>query len=201
MRKRLMSCLSLIIILLLLAGCQSVENPTDAKGIQRLVNRTYGKYFGIHKLYCCDDGFGDDGTYYATVYGNNDRISFSVDYDMNNNILLTTASEAYHEKDIRDAVSKLIEETTGLENRDDYPETEDYDISIESEPSTEFIEDYDAFISAEGTEISIVLVFDKKISDEEEKQVQTLIEKLQEQHFKGELTYFGHENFMEDVDF
>ena len=72
MKKRLIGCFSLLLMLMMLTGCQPAGSqttakptakPTDAKDMQRLVNNTYGKYFGIHKLSCGDDGFNDDGSY------------------------------------------------------------------------------------------------------------------------------------------
>lgn len=78
-------------MLIFLVGCQPAENPdatgdsgvsqpgrkaVSANSVERLVNNTYRKHLGGHKLYCCDDYVTDDGVFHATFYGDDDRIEF-----------------------------------------------------------------------------------------------------------------------------
>jgi len=203
MREKLTTSLTILLMIVMLTGCQPTKPSSDlddgndrnaevtisAASVERLVNNTYRKYFGRHHLYCCDDDITDDGIFHATFYGDEDRIELFVEYDTKNKVLKSNAAEQYHREAIEEAVGALIEEMTGLRGGEE--ETATYDIRIRSEMSETFIEDYDEFVASEGTTIDIVLVFDKKISDTEEEQLQTLVKKLKEQQFKGELSYYG----------
>lgn len=154
-----------------------------AEYVNTLINARYSKYFEDLNLACCDYGIDDDGVFYATVFATDEAYSFGACYDIKNKVLTTDASEGYHDDSIRRDVRKTIEETLSF----DKPVIEHYMLTIKSENSTEFIEDYDMFISDKGTRIEILLFFDKPISDTEARQVQTLMQKLNAKHFNGSI--------------
>ena len=214
MKRLLLCCASLLLMLMLLTGCQPADPVEDVKpdssqsasvktvsedSVERLVNNTYRKALGRHRLYCCDAYSDDDGTFHATFYGDDDRIEFFVTYDPVNKVLKSDAARVYHASTILENVGAIIEETTGLQGGE--LETDTYSIGIDADLTEEFLEDYDAFITHPGTKIDILLIYDKKVTDLEEQQAQLLIEKLQKAHFKGEVTYCGDEFFSDDISF
>lgn len=187
MRKILYSCFSLFLGLIMVTGCMYInprgefkDDDAVADYVDTLLNSQYSKYFEDLELFCCEYGTNDDGVFNAIVYSEEEKYSFGADYDIKNKKLYTTA-----------------EETMSFDN----PVTEHYMLTINSEPSTEFIEDYDKFVTDKDTNIEIMMFFDKPISNTEADQIQTLMHKLKDKQFKGSLKYNIDDNFSKEFDF
>ena len=173
----------------------SSNEKTDKEHVQSLVNAKYRKYFENLKLFCCDDGSIGE-TYYATVYSEDENFEFFVEYDKNTDVLLTTASEAFHRKAITDNIEKIVAETIDFDSLG----TEQYSLKIETELSENFLEDYDKFITDTGTKIKIALFYDKSISNVEAMQIISLMQTLKNKGFNGNLIYYTDEDFSKDLD-
>lgn len=173
------------------------DDDVVAEYVDTLLNSQYSKYFENLELFCCEYGTNDDGVFNAIVYSEEEKYSFSADYDIKNKKLYTTASREYHYEAVYADVKNTVEETMSFDN----PVTEHYMLTINSEPSTEFIEDYDKFVTDKDTNIEIMMFFDKPISNTEADQIQTLMHKLKDKQFKGSLQYNIDDNFSKEFDF
>ena len=217
MRKTYITFISLLLIVMSLTGCSPAKSQgtnawqdasdqaashsertleTAQKQAASLVNKQLQKYFGLRRLSYCDEWI-NDGIYYATIYGDADTIEIFIEYDIENNILISNAAEVYHKKDIEKAIAKTVSKTMGLKNTQ---EETYYSLRVNAERTAEFIEDYHEFIANDGTKIDLTLFFDEPISDSQATQIQNLMKKLKEQHFNGYVDYLADSKFSDEFD-
>lgn len=172
MMKRILTVLVLVSVILI-PGCTkdkySGEFKNDeevAEYVETIINKKYSRYFD-DKLYCSDYGTTDEGVFYATVYVKDEKYEFGVEYDIKNKILETDVSKGYHYEELLEDIRNTI------------PSTMKYDIqSVKCNKRKGFIKDYHKFISDKDTKIELMLYFDGSMSDDDAKQVQSLMKTL-----------------------
>lgn len=179
MVKRILAVLVLASVILI-PGCTkdkySGEFKNDeevAEYVETITNKKYSRYFD-DKLYCSDYGTTDEGVFYATVYVKDEKYEFGVEYDIKNETLESDVSKGYHYE-------------TLLENiRNTIPNTMRYDVqSVKCNKRKGFIKDYHKFISDKDTKIELMLYFDDSMSDDDAKQVQSVMKTLFDKGFTG----------------
>ena len=179
MVKRILAVLVLASVILI-PGCAkdkySGEFKNDkevAEYVETIINKKYSRYFDDEKLYCSDYGTDDEGVFYATVYVNDEKYEFGVEYNIKYKTLESDASKGYH----YEALLEDIRNTT--------PSTMKYDVqSVKCIKRKGFIKDYQKFISDKDTKIELMLYFDGSMSDDA-KQVQSVMKSLSDKGFTG----------------
>lgn len=179
MMKRILTVLVLVSVILI-PGCTkdkySGEFKNDeevAEYVETIINKKYSRYFD-DKLYCSDYGTTDEGVFYATVYVKDEKYEFGVEYDIKNKILETDVSKGYHYEELLEDIRNTI------------PSTMKYDIqSVKCNKRKGFIKDYHKFISDKDTKIELMLYFDGSMSDDDAKQVQSLMKTLTDKGVNG----------------
>lgn len=180
MVKRILTVLVFVSVILI-PGCKkdkySGEFKNDeevAEYVETIINKKYSCYFDNEKLYCSDYGTDDEGVFYATVYVNDEKYEFGVEYDIKNKTLETDVSKGYHYETLLEDIRNTI------------PSTMKYDVqSVKCSKRKGFIKDYQKFISDKDTKIELMLYFDGSLSDDDAKQVQSLMNTLSEKGFNG----------------
>lgn len=143
-----------------------------AEYVETITNKKYSRYFD-DKLYCSDYGTTDEGVFYATVYVKDEKYEFGVEYDIKNKTLESDVSKGY----------PLLEDI-----RNTIPNTMRYDVqSVKCKKRKGFIKDYHKFISYKDTKIELMLYFDGSLSDDDAKQVQSLMNTLSDKGFNGSI--------------
>lgn len=181
MVKRILAVLVLVSVILI-PGCRKdkysgkFKNDKEvAEYVETIINKKYSCYFD-DKLYCSDYGTNDEGVFYATVYVKDERYEFGVEYDIKNKTLESDVSKGYH-------YETLLEDI-----RNSIPSTMKYDVqSVKCSKRKGFIKDCQKFISDKDTKIELMLYFDGSISDDNAKQVQSLMNTLSDKGFNGSI--------------
>ena len=180
MIKRILAVL-VVVSVMFIPGCTkdkySGEFKNDqeaAEYVERIINKKYSRYFDNDKLSCSDYGTTDEGVFYATVYVKDEKYEFGVEYDIKNKILETDVSKGYHYETLLDDIRNTI------------PGTMRYDVqSVKCNKRKGFIKDYHKFISEKDTKIELMLYFDGSITDNDAKQVQSVMKTLSNKGFNG----------------
>ena len=191
MIKRILAVLVLVSVILI-PGCTkdkySGEFKNDkevAEYVDTIINKKYSRYFDA-KLCCSDYGTNDEGVFYATVYVKDEKYEFGVEYNIKNKTLESDASKGYH-------YEKLLEDI-----RNTIPNTMRCDVqSVKCSKRKGFIKDYQKFISDKDTKIELMLYFDGSLSDDDAKQVQSLMNTLSEKGFNGTVQCCNGEYYSE----
>ena len=179
MVKRILTVLVLVSVILI-PGCTKDKYSGEFKNdkevveyVETIINKKYSRYFD-DKLYCSDYGTDDEGVFYATVYVKDERYEFGVEYDIKNKTLESDVSKGYHYETLLEDIRNTI------------PNTMRYDVqSVKCNKRKGFIKDYHKFISYKDTKIELILYFDGSLSDDDAKQVQSLMNTLSEKGFNG----------------
>lgn len=179
MVKRILTVLVLVSVILI-PGCTkdkySGEFKNDkevAEYVETIINKKYSRYFD-DKLCCSDYGTNDEGVFYATVYVKDEKYEFGVEYDIKNKTLKTDVSKGYHYETLLEDIRHTI------------PGTIKYDVqSVKCNKRKEFIKGYHKFISDKDTNIELMLYFDGSMSDDDAKQVQSVMKSLSDKGFTG----------------
>lgn len=179
MVKRILTVLVLVSVILI-PGCTkdkySGEFKNDkevAEYVETIINKKYSRYFD-DKLCCSDYGTNDEGVFYATVYVKDEKYEFGVEYDIKNKTLKTDVSKGYHYETLLEDIRNTI------------PGTIKYDVqSVKCNKRKEFIKGYHKFISDKDTNIELMLYFDGSMSDDDAKQVQSVMKSLSDKGFTG----------------
>ena len=178
--KRIFAVLVLVSVMLI-PGCTHDEYSGEFKNdeevaeyVEKIINKKYSRYFDNEKLYCSDYGTTDEGVFYATVYVKDEKYEFGVEYDIKNKTLETDVSKGYHYEELLEDIRNTI------------PDTMKYDIqSVKCNKRKGFIKDYHKFISDTDTKIELMLYFDGSMSDDDAKQVRSLMKILFDKGFNG----------------
>lgn len=178
--KRILVVLVLVSVILI-PGCKKdkysgkFKNDEEvAEYVETIINKKYSRYFDTEKLYCSDYGTNDEGIFYATVYVKDEKYEFGVEYDIKNKTLETDASKGYHYEELLEDIRNTI------------PGTMKYDVqSVKCNKRKGFIKDYHKFISDKDTKIELMLYFDGSMSDDDAKQVQSVMKSLSDKGFTG----------------
>lgn len=179
MVKRILTVLVLVSVILI-PGCTKDKYSGKFKNdeevadyVERIINKKYSRYFD-DKLCCSDYGTDDEGVFYATVYVNDEKYEFGVEYNIKNKTLESDASKGYHYEALLEDIRNTI------------PNTMRHDVqSVKCNKRKGFIKDYQKFISDKDTKIELMLYFDGSLSDDDAKQVQDLMKTLSEKGFNG----------------
>lgn len=182
MMKRILTVLVLVSVMLI-PGCTNDKYSGEFKNdeevaeyVEKIINKKYSRYFDNDKLHCSDYGTDDEGVFYATVYVNDEKNEFGVEYDIRNKTLETDVSKGYHY------------ETLLVDIRNTIPNTMRYDVqSVKCNKRKGFIKDYHKFIGDKDTKIEVMLYFDGSLSDDDAKQVQSLMNTLSDKGFNGSI--------------
>ena len=180
MVKRILTVLVLVSVILI-PGCTKDKYSGEFKNdeevadyVETIINKKYSRYFDNEKLYCSDYGTTDEEVFYATVYVNDEKYEFGVEYNIKNKTLETDASKGYHYETLLEDIRNTI------------PNTMRYDVqSVKCNKRKGFIKDYHKFISYKDTKIELMLYFDGSLSDDDAKQVQDLMKTLSDKGFTG----------------
>lgn len=179
MVKRILAVLVLVSVILI-PGCTKdkysgeFKNDEEVAGyVERIINKKYGRYFD-DRLYCSDYGTNDEGVFYSTVYMKDEKYEFGVEYDIKNKTLESDASKGYHYEALLEDIRNTI------------PNTMKYDVqSVKCNKRKGFIKDYHKFMSDKDTKIELMLYFDGSMSDDDAKQVQSVMKSLSDKGFNG----------------
>lgn len=180
MIKRILTVLVLVSVMLI-PGCTNDKYSGEFKNddevaeyVETIINKKYSRYFDNEKLYCSDYGTNDEGIFYATIYVKDEKYEFGVEYDIKNKTLETDASKGYHYEELLEDIRNTI------------PGTMKYDVqSVKCNKRKGFIKDYHKFISDKDTKIELMLYFDGSMSDDDAKQVQSVMKSLSDKGFTG----------------
>ena len=192
MVKRILTVLVLVSVILI-PGCTKDKYSGEFKNdeevadyVETIINKKYSRYFDNEKLYCSDYGTTDEEVFYATVYVNDEKYEFGVEYDIKNKTLETDASKGYHYETLLEDIRNTI------------PGTMRYDVqSVKCNKRKGFIKDYQKFISDKDTKIELMLYFDDSMSDDDAKQVQELMKTLYDKEFNGTVQCCNGEYYSE----
>lgn len=190
MIKRILTVLVLVSVMLI-PGCTNDKYSGEFKNddevaeyVETIINKKYSRYFDNEKLYCSDYGTNDEGIFYATIYVKDEKYEFGVEYDIKNKTLETDASKGYHYEELLEDIRNTI------------PGTMKYDVqSVKCNKRKGFIKDYHKFISDKDTKIELMLYFDGSMSDDNAKQVQSLMNNLFHKGFNGTVQCCGGEYY------
>ena len=192
MVKRILTVLVLVSVILI-PGCTkdkySGEFKNDeevAEYVETIINKKYSRYFDNEKLYCSDYGTTDEEVFYATVYVNDEKYEFGVEYDIKNKTLETDASKGYHYETLLEDIRNTIPNTMRCDVQ-----------SVKCNKRKGFIKDYQKFISDKDTKIELMLYFDDSMSDDDAKQVQELMKTLYDKEFNGTVQCCNGEYYSE----
>ena len=180
MIKRILTVLVLVSVMLI-PGCTNDKYSGEFKNddevaeyVETIINKKYSRYFDNEKLYCSDYGTNDEGIFYATIYVKDEKYEFGVEYDIKNKTLETDASKGYHYEELLEDIRNTI------------PGTMKYDVqSVKCNKRKGFIKDYHKFISDKDTKIELMLYFDGSMSDDDAKQIQSVMKSLSDKGFIG----------------
>lgn len=154
--------------------------------VETIINKKYSRYFDNEKLYCSDYGTTDEEVFYATVYVNDEKYEFGVEYDIKNKTLETDASKGYHYETLLEDIRNTIPNTMRCDVQ-----------SVKCNKRKGFIKDYQKFISDKDTKIELMLYFDDSMSDDDAKQVQELMKTLYDKEFNGTVQCCNGEYYSE----
>lgn len=143
MVKRILTVLALVSVILI-PGCKKDKYSGKFKNdeevadyVDAIINKKYSCYFDTEKLYCSDYGTNDEGVFYATVYVNNEKYEFGVEYNIKNKTLESDVSKGYHYETLLEDIRNTI------------PNTMRYDVqSVKCNKRKGFIKDYQKFIKS-----------------------------------------------------
>ena len=194
MVKRILTVLVLVSVILI-PGCTkdkySGEFKNDkevAEYVETIINKKYSRYFD-DKLCCSDYGTNDEGVFYATVYVKDEKYEFGVEYDIKNKTLKTDVSKGYHYETLLEDIRNTI------------PGTIKYDVqSVKCNKRKEFIKGYHKFISDKDTNIELMLYFDGSMSDDDAKQVQSVMKSLSDKGFTGTVQCCNGEYYSDEFE-
>lgn len=192
MVKRILAVLVLVSVILI-PGCKKdkysgkFKNDEEvAEYVETIINKKYSRYFDNEKLYCSDYGTTDEEVFYATVYVNDEKYEFGVEYDIKNKTLETDASKGYHYETLLEDIRNTIPNTMRCDVQ-----------SVKCNKRKGFIKDYHTFISDKDTKIEVMLYFDGSMSDDDAKQVQELMKTLYDKGFNGTVQCCNGEYYSE----
>ena len=192
MVKRILAVLVLVSVILI-PGCKKdkysgkFKNDEEvAEYVETIINKKYSRYFDNEKLYCSDYGTTDEEVFYATVYVNDEKYEFGVEYDIKNKTLETDASKGYHYETLLEDIRNTIPNTMRCDVQ-----------SVKCNKRKGFIKDYQKFISDKDTKIELMLYFDDSMSDDDAKQVQELMKTLYDKEFNGTVQCCNGEYYSE----
>ena len=192
MVKRILTVLVLVSVILI-PGCKKdkysgkFKNDEEvAEYVETIINKKYSRYFDNEKLYCSDYGTTDEEVFYATVYVNDEKYEFGVEYDIKNKTLETDASKGYHYETLLEDIRNTIPNTMRCDVQ-----------SVKCSKRKGFIKDYQKFISDKDTKIELMLYFDGSLSDDDAKQVQELMKTLYDKGFNGTVQCCNGEYYSE----
>ena len=192
MVKRILAVLVLVSVILI-SGCKKdkysgkFKNDEEvAEYVETIINKKYSRYFDNEKLYCSDYGTTDEEVFYATVYVNDEKYEFGVEYDIKNKTLETDASKGYHYETLLEDIRNTIPNTMRCDVQ-----------SVKCNKRKGFIKDYHTFISDKDTKIEVMLYFDGSMSDDDAKQVQELMKTLYDKGFNGTVQCCNGEYYSE----
>ena len=192
MVKRILTVLVLVSVILI-PGCTKDKYSGEFKNdeevadyVETIINKKYSRYFDNEKLYCSDYGTTDEEVFYATVYVKDEKYEFGVEYNIKNKTLESDVSKGYHYETLLEDIRNTI------------PSTMKYDVqSVKCSKRKGFIKDYQKFISDKDTKIELMLYFDGSLSDDDAKQVQSLMNTLSEKGFNGTVQCCNGEYYSE----
>lgn len=192
MVKRILTVLVLVSVILI-PGCTKDKYSGEFKNdeevadyVETIINKKYSRYFDNEKLYCSDYGTTDEEVFYATVYVNDEKYEFGVEYDIKNKTLETDASKGYHYETLLEDIRNTIPNTMRCDVQ-----------SVKCNKRKGFIKDYQKFISDKDTKIELMLYFDDSMSDDDAKQVQELMKTLYDKEFNGTVQCCNGEYYSE----
>lgn len=192
MVKRILTVLVLVSVILI-PGCTKNKYSGEFKNdeevadyVETIINKKYSRYFDNEKLYCSDYGTTDEEVFYATVYVNDEKYEFGVEYDIKNKTLETDASKGYHYETLLEDIRNTIPNTMRCDVQ-----------SVKCNKRKGFIKDYQKFISDKDTKIELMLYFDDSMSDDDAKQVQELMKTLYDKEFNGTVQCCNGEYYSE----
>lgn len=192
MVKRILTVLVLVSVMLI-PGCKKdkysgkFKNDEEvAEYVEKIINKKYSRYFDNEKLYCSDYGTDDEGVFYATVYVNDEKYEFGVEYNIKNKTLESDASKGYHYEALLEDIRNTIPNTMRCDVQ-----------SVKCNKRKGFIKDYHTFISDKDTKIEVMLYFDGSMSDDDAKQVQELMKTLYDKGFNGTVQCCNGEYYSE----
>ena len=192
MVKRILTVLVLVSVILI-PGCTKDKYSGEFKNdeevadyVETIINKKYSRYFDNEKLYCSDYGTTDEEVFYATVYVNDEKYEFGVEYNIKNKTLETDASKGYHYETLLEDIRNTIPNTMRCDVQ-----------SVKCNKRKGFIKDYQKFISDKDTKIELMLYFDDSMSDDDAKQVQELMKTLYDKEFNGTVQCCNGEYYSE----
>lgn len=192
MVKRILAVLVLVSVILI-PGCKKdkysgkFKNDEEvAEYVEKIINKKYSCYFDNEKLYCSDYGTDDEGVFYATVYVNDEKYEFGVEYNIKNKTLESDVSKGYHYETLLEDIRNTIPNTMRCDVQ-----------SVKCNKRKGFIKDYHTFISDKDTKIEVMLYFDGSMSDDDAKQVQELMKTLYDKGFNGTVQCCNGEYYSE----
>ena len=156
-----------------------------AEYVETIINKKYSRYFD-DKLCCSDYGTNDEGVFYATVYVKDEKYEFGVEYNIKNKTLESDVSKGYHYETLLEDIRNTIPNTMRCDVQ-----------SVKCSKRKGFIKDYQKFISDKDTKIELMLYFDGSLSDDDAKQVQSLMNTLSEKGFNGTVQCCNGEYYSE----
>lgn len=136
MMNRILTVLVLVSVILI-PGCTKDKYSGEFKNdkevveyVETIINKKYSRYFD-DKLYCSDYGTDDKGVFYATVYVNDEKYEFGVEYNIKNKTLESDESKGYYYETLLEDIRNTI------------PGTMKYDVqSVKCNKRKRFIKDY-----------------------------------------------------------